>query len=257
MNAKTVSDAVPIIRQAYEYALAQDKAFSTTPLGLDAPGFVNVADMVRQNNTFLQVNVPLPPVIDLTACTSGFAMVISAGTASMPHLDQLVGAPDSATRDWANRSLNSLIEVSTRRSHIAFILQWLEKVWPGVAEEFQDAVTSHERALSGVLDYPSVAFAMRNVLESLNGNVLETARKRAPSVPIRKWADAASHIARGAPASPEVARLAAESDTYSLLWERLTKVGKRDMPMTEPGLQALYAMFIGFLFAACSLIDIS
>lgn len=124
--------------------------------------------------------------------------------------------------------------------------------------EFQESVEACLAVKNSIGVASAAGIAMRNVLETLNGNLKQLARRNLGNSSIQKigWAAVASAIAKGGSGSLEATRLAALEDDYNDLHHKvLTKIAKNDWSPTETEWDAIFARYITFLYTTLALID--
>lgn len=146
-----------------------------------------------------------------------------------------------------------------RVANKAFIRKKLATLYAGSEAEFDGSLSEYAKAIAGAVAPSSAGIAMRNVLETLNGNMLQLARAAAAGkkVQVKSWTDAAVIVAKGAPTSPETNQLLAQKAVYDDLHDmKLTKIAKNDWQPNQSDWEALLAQFLGFLFGVLGLIDL-
>jgi hypothetical protein len=151
-------------------------------------------------------------------------------------------------RTHGPKNLLAFEQLQTSDDNKAFISRTLATLYAGSDLEFQQALDEYFKAIAGTASPASAAIAMRNVLESLNGNFLQLARKYSPR-PIKNWTDAALVVARGAPASVQTQQLISQKAVYEdLHGKKLTPAAKNDWKPSKIEWDSVYTQFIGFLF---------
>jgi hypothetical protein len=254
-GANEVHHAAPYVKKAYDMAVLQRDTFRTLPADPSVRISPELIENTRQSHSYWKTHVPQPPSGIFSNVVSGVGFSTSGATVTVNFLADTSKHPQREVQTWAISHFDVFLQYHTAELNIKFIEQRLKKLHIQVSSEFMAATEEYKHACTGIASYGTTCFAMRNVLETVNGAFLELGRQRQRKIPIKKWQDAVPYVVRGSPTSPEAIKLTREGDTFSTLKDTLTKVAKNDLSIDRMQLDALYATFIGFLFTVCSIAD--
>lgn len=255
-EAKAVNEAVPFIQKTLDISRQFQQTFNIT---LPNTGFYNwdpVREPLQQiRNKLASISIGTGV---LGSAISGAAMSNSAGTSMVVILSSATKDSDPGVTEWANKNILLFEQLQTSQANIEFIRQKLATLYLGGEREFDEALNEYSKAVNAVALSSNAALAMRNVMESLNGRLLQLARRYAPmETTIKNWNDAAVWVARGGPTSFEASRLQGQESVYDDLHnKKLTPIVKNDRQPLRAEWEAVYAQFLGFLFTVLGLIDL-
>lgn len=257
-NAKRVSEAIPFIQKTVEFGGRFSQSFTAPPSNVDLSPWQPVAEALFQTQVILDSDSLRIDGSTLGAAVSGAALISSAGTHATGLFTNASSSSDPTLQSWGSQSLAAFTMLYSAADNKDFIRKKLASLYTGSEVEFDQALGEYAKAINGATAPSSAGIAMRNVLETLNGNLLQLARAAAAKgVQVKNWSDAALIIARGAPSSVETTQLLTQKAVFDDLHSmKLTKIAKNDW---EPNLgewESLMAQFIGFLFSILGLIDL-
>lgn len=256
VNAKHIADAIPFVYQAVQTSQQFSQSFSTAPRNISIEGLQPVITALNQTVSLFD-----SPQFKLTSGTlplaiSGAAIIASGSNCASGAMGDAIRSGDTNLRLWAEQNLVYFEHLQTSEDNKAFIRTKLARLYGGSDLEFDQALSEYFKTATGATAPSSAAIAMRNVLESLNGNFLQLARRYTTST-VRSWTEAALVVARGAPASVQTSQLLSQKMVYDELHDsKLTKIAKNDWLPSKSEWDAVFSQFIGFLFAVLGLIDL-
>ena len=254
-QAKEVNDATPFVYQAVQASQQFSNCFQVAPpnTGIAEIGQIRTA-LQQTQSLFASDPLTLHGGI-LSTAISGAATISAAGIQVTNMMTAASKSADPTIQCWATKNLLAFEQLQTSNENTAFISRKLATLYAGSDLEFQQALDEYFKAVAGTAVPVSAAIAMRNVLESLNGNFLQLARKYSQGA-IRNWTDAALVVARGAPASVQTNQLISQKVVYDdLHGKKLTPTAKNDWKPSKIEWDSVYTQFIGFLFTVLGLID--
>jgi len=229
---------------------------STRPSGInfDACEPVRLALFTAHSQLASWMNL-LPPNTIQSAAT-GSAFLSFAGTQTTNFLSEQIVNGNKEIVAWAGQSTRELEALQTDQFTQDFISSKLKTLYAGSELEFEASVAVYLQVRAGI-GLPSAAgIQLRNVLETMNGNLKELARSYSGNPALKKWPDVALAIARGGPASAEAALLVAQESVYNdLHGHKLTPIAKNDFAPTSSEWDAIYLKYITFLYTTLGLID--
>ncbi len=252
---EVINKAAPYVETSLGFGRQFVQSFDSVPPGSGLYDWTGVCASLEKGRDFLTGVAPI--TVALSAAISGAVMCNAAGTQAAAMLWSATGDPDARVNQWASQNVLHFERLQTNRAHIDFIRQKLHELFPSSVTEFDQSLDEYTRAINGATHSSGAAIAMRNVLESLNGNILDLARRYSsrPSA-IRKWDDAVLCIARGGPSSLEASQLLLEKQQYVGLHDvELTPIAKNDREPSRGEWEAIYAQFLGHLYTVLGLIE--
>lgn len=258
-NAKQVADAIPFVQKTVEFGGQFSQMFASTPPSASTLAWEPVAQALVQTEAVLGSDALQLGNSTLGAAVSGAAIISSAGTHATGLFTGATGSGDAQLQSWARQGLAAFEKLHSAEDNKAFIRKKLATLYAGSEAEFDGSLSEYAKAIAGAVAPSSAGIAMRNVLETLNGNMLQLARAAAAGkkVQVKSWTDAAVIVAKGAPTSPETNQLLAQKAVYDDLHDmKLTKIAKNDWQPNQSDWEALLAQFLGFLFGVLGLIDL-
>lgn len=254
--AKDVNDAIPFVKQALSASEQLHALYSKAPVTFDYGNSDAVySNIYEARQLFNSPNFKLPVSVFQTAI-SGSAGVTSATNIAYVTLGRAVSGGDYATQAWANEQLLPIQKLQTVESNVAFIRRKLAALRAGSELEFDQSVSDYHKCVAQTMPATAAGASMRNVMESLNGNLLALARLYDPSAHVRRWDDIPAIVARGAPGSAQVSQLLSQKIVYSDLHDKkLTPILKNDAIPSTADWESLYSEYVGFLYAVLGLVD--
>ena len=254
--AKSVHEAVPFVKQTMVASERLYSIYSKPPLTFDSGNFGAIYSNIHETNQLLGLPGFKLPASAFQIAVSGSAGVSSATNIVSIDLSKAESRGDDATRAWASSHLVPIQKLQAEDSNIAFIRKKLAALHAGSEVEFDQSLSDYHKCVAQTMPATAAGASMRNVLESLNGHILELARRYDPSAKIKKWNDVSAIIARGAPASAQVAQLLSQKSVYDDLHDRrLTPILKNDIHPSSAEWSAIYSEYVGFLYAVLGFVD--
>jgi hypothetical protein len=254
-NAKEIADAIPFVYRAVQTSLQFSQSFQSAPAIAGMPEIRPLRAALEQTQVLFSSDPLKISEGTFSAAVSGAAIISAAGTHATSMMSAATHSADPTLQSWATQNVILFEKLQTTDDNVAFIKRKLVTLYAGSDLEFQQAKEEYFKALAGAIAASGAAIAMRNVMETLNGNILEFARKHSKGG-IKTWIDAAAVIARGAPGSMQTTQLSLQKAVYDDLHDKkLTPAAKNDWQPSKTDLEAVYAQFIGFLFTVLGLID--
>jgi hypothetical protein len=254
-KAKGVADAMPFVYQAIQTSQQFSSSFNGAPCISGLADVQDVRTALQQTQSLFASDPLTLREGTLAAAISGAAILSAATTHASSALAVGLKSVDLNIQTWAATNLAAFERIQMSEEKAAFIKRKLATLRAGSEPEFQNALDEYAKMITEATAPASAAIAMRNVLESLNGHLLEFARSQTKAE-IKRWADAAAVIARGAPGSVQTAQLVLQKAVYDDLHaKKLTPAAKNDWVPSKAEWEGVYAQFIGFLFTVLGLID--
>lgn len=255
-DANEIATAIPYVQKAMQWDVLCVEAFRTKPTGQSLPNTERLQNLLVLENTYLKGNQPKLPQAIMTCAVTGSGVAYSVGTEAASLFLSCEQNGTTEVKVWATEQLSQFIEPLQEDTYIALICSKLDRLYPGSTKEFQDAMQTTRAVIAGASIDSSAGIAMRNVLESFNGNMRELGRKRSGNKNLSKWGDVARSVAKGGPTSFEANQLAAKEKDWKQLHDDTTKVAKNDAKLTPADLEAAYFRWLGLLHSALSFIEL-
>jgi len=255
-NVKSMNDAVPYVEKTLQLSREILSTFTSCPSEIPPEKLEPVRCVLEQARSFLGTCMTVAPKGRLAQAISGSAFVSAAGT----HITQLLNINatngNASISVWATNHLHSFEALQADDCTRTFIKNKLNTLYAGSEFEFEQSINTFLQVKQGIGLAAAAGIAMRNVLETLNGNLKELARSNLRKPNLDKWPDVVRAIARGGPASPQADQLVSQKSNYDDLWgAKLTKIAKNDWTPTTAEWNALYSQFMSFLYTTLALID--
>ena len=257
-HAKSMYESVPYVQQAIKWNQEVKATFVDCPSQYSSTILGEVHSNMQQTKTYFGCYPGLSSLDPLSASVTGSAFLSSASSSLSALLSVEAFNPLATVSTWAIGHLTKLGEIQTDNLNNQFISRHLDLIKAGGGAEFEESTQTFRAVKSGLGKASSAGIAMRNVLESLNGNTKQLTRKYMGITTTQKidWPTMARTIAKGAPLSAEASQMAAQEMEYKYLHsEFLTKVAKNDLAPTEVEWESGYTRYIGFLYSTLALID--
>jgi hypothetical protein len=254
--AKGVNEAIPFVQKTMHASELLRTVFAKTPVTFDAGHYPQIrTDLLEAQRLFGSDQFRLPANVVACAVT-GSAALSSASNIVMTDISYASMKGDTAIQTWATAVLPDLQKLQSEESNAAFIQRKLRSLYPGSEGEFDQSLADYHKCRAGAAPATAAGASMRNVLESLNGNLLQLARKLEPKAKIKNWADMASVVARGAPGSAQVGQLLAQKTIYDDLHDaQLTPILKNDLQPSGAAWESIHSQYLGFLYTVLGLVD--
>ena len=197
------------------------------------------------------------------SATTGSAMLTATANYVSSLVEPLKIGSSNALVEWRGRYLKPIQELQAEPTRIEVIRALLGKLAPKLMEEFTQSITEYQQCRAGTLSPTAAGVALRNVLETLKGELRALAIRYEPRAQnlVRSnatgWAEMAKIIGRGGPVSLEVSRLADQELIFDELHggAGLTAILKNDSAPSAAEWDAIYSKYIGLLYAVLGLID--
>lgn len=256
-NAKSMFDAVPYVERTLQLSQELQSTFGNCPIGIAPEKLEPIRSGLDQANSFLGSWMGGTPANTLSQAISGSAFVSAAGTQVTGLLAENTTNGNVSISSWATNYLQSLEALQADGTTQDFISRKLKTLYAGSEVEFEQSVQTFLQVKQGIGLATSAGIALRNVLESLNGNLKQLARNYSGKPNLSKWPDVAAAIARGGSTSPQSTQLVSQEATFNDLWggNKLTKIAKNDWTPTTAEWDALFSQFLSFLYTTLALID--
>ena len=257
-QAKLMYDSVPYVEHAIKLNIEVKEAFVDCPIQFEPEALGKIQQSMEQTNAYFGHYAGLSSFDPLSASVTGSAFLSSASSSLSAQLSIDVLNPQVEVSIWAAQHLQNLAVVQTDDLNKGFILKHLDLIKAGAKAEFEESIHAFHAVKNGLGHACAAGIAMRNVLETLNGNAKQLARnylgiKTTEKI---KWSKMADAIAKGGASSAEAVQLTAQESEYQYLHDAfLTKVAKNDWIPTDVEWSAGYSRYITFLYTTLALID--
>jgi hypothetical protein len=253
---KVANDAAPFVRRTMDQSLILSDAIKeisfATP-GIDLAAFSN--DFANTKGLFSSDAFKMP-INPYPVAVTGSASVSAISNTFVVFASVSAFSPDITTRNWAAKVLPQLQNFQTEEANLDFVRKQLRKLNATFDQEFDLSISEYQKCRTGLVTHNAAGVAIRNVLDRLNGRLLQLARQYDSRAKVKKWEDAAQIIARGAPSSFQVAQLinqkAIFDDLYGL---KLSGMLKNTVPPTMSEWDTIYSEYIGLLYTVLGLVD--
>ena len=193
---------------------------------------------------------------------------VTTGSASILTSANYIAAPAiiSSSKDpilgkWQQRFIEPIQKIQAEDSSIDFVCQRIGKFNSAMPPKFEKSVKEYRLYRAGSISATAAATSIRNVLTSLNGEIRALALKREPArknkIQARNggWHESATIIARGAPASAQVAQLSSQEETYDRLHAKLSVLSKDREKLPSADWEARFSQYVGMVHAIVGLVD--
>jgi hypothetical protein len=257
-GAKKISKIVPVVQEAKEKT-EWTLDLLNDPSGVALKVFEDSDVEAIQSADFdvWDKNLPKITVNPEYISTSGSA---ASGTASEIVFTKLVNIYENSEEPVVvslEPFIGEYAQLQAKYGNPNEIIKNLGNISVKLSNEFEQANQSYMRANNGLLQANEAAICMRNVLEHLNGELLELARKieNRQIGKNQQWLFISEKLAVGEIGSLEYRMLASKSESNKAIWQELTNLSKNlvDDPLQK--LKVVYSKWIDHLFTSLKLID--
>lgn len=261
-DVKKVNEVVPFIKQA------QEETDWTIGVFKDIPDDIaKVVDANKMQDIFVKDlkvwNKALPPInLDssyLTSAGSG-----ASGTASQVVYSQILDAraisgssQNPALVSWSSKHLAEYEQIRSRQTKVSEIEKLLSKIRLELSLEFSEANASFSKADKSVVEPNDAANSMRNVLNHVEGNLLEISRS-GQKIQVSKgqmWAFFSDKLSIGGKNSVEHSLLLQKQNDQAKLKHELTDILKKTSKDPLARLRELHVQWLDHLYTTLKLVD--
>ena len=254
--AKGVNDAIPFVQKTMHASEQLYTVFSKTPVTFDAGHYSLIRTDLQEAQRLLRSDQFRLPVNVLAYAVTGSASLSSASNVVMTDISHASTKGSGEIQTWARAVLPNLQKLQSEESNATFIQRKLWSLYSGSEGEFDQSLADYHKCRAGAAPATAAGASMRNVLETLNGNLLQLARRYDSKAKIRNWAEMSAVVARGAPGSAQVAQLIAQKIIYDDLHDvTLTPILKNDLQPSAVAWESIYSQYLGFLYTVLGLVD--
>lgn len=255
-TAKEIAVNIPIVEKAMQWDMRCAEAFRSAPTGNNFPNVERLQNQLVIENTYLKGSQPNLPQAVTTYAATGSAIAYSVGTEAASLFSGYAQNGTTEVKVWATKQLTEIVEPLQEDTFIAVISSKLDRLYPGLTKEFQEAMHTTRTVIAGAAIHSSAGIAMRNVLENLKGNILYVARQRSGNQKLSKWEEASKVIAKNGPTSFEANQLVMKEADWKQLQFDTTGLAKNNSRMTMADLEAAYFRWLGLLHSVLSFIEL-
>lgn len=254
--AREIAVNIPTVEKAMQWDVRCADAFRAAPSGHNLPNVERLQNQLVIENSYLKENQPNLPQAITTYAVTGSAVAYSVGTEAASLFSGYAQNGTTEVKVWAAEQLNQMAEPLQEDTFIAVISSKLDRLYPGLTKEFQEAMHTTRTVIAGAAIHSSAGIAMRNVLENLKGNMLYLARQRSGDQKLSKWEEASKAIAKHGPTSFEAGQLITKEAEWKQLQFDTTGLAKNNSKMTIADLEAAYFRWLGLLHSVLSFIEL-
>jgi hypothetical protein len=257
-QAKLMYESVPYVQQAIKWNQEVKATFVDCPIQFKSDALGPIQNSMEQTKQYFGQYSGISAFDPFSASVTGSAFLSSASSSLSAQLSIEALNPEANVSSWATGHLANLGVIQTDELNKQFISKHLDLIRAGGSAEFEESVQTFYAIKNGIGTASAAGIAMRNVLETLNGNAKQLARRYMGITASQKidWPTMACAIAKGAPSSAETVQMKAQELEYKYLKDEfLTKVAKNDRVPTDAEWDAGYTRYIGFLYTSLALID--
>jgi len=254
-GASEIVAGIPDVQKAMQWDVMCEEMIRSAPPGYVLLNTERLQSQLVVENYYLKNNLPKIDIKNTTYATSGSAVAYSVGTEAASLLSGVATNGTTEIKVWATKQLEYFVQPLQEDPFIATISSKIERLYPGLTKEFQDAMQTVRSVLAGINS--SAGIAMRNVLENLKGNMLYLARQRSGNQKIREWEEAARVVAKGGGASFESNLLVAKEADWKQMFFDTTGLAKNNSKMKAPDLEAAYFRWLGLVHSILVYIELN
>ena len=208
------------------------KILDSIPNNLSKQEESNLVEILSSDQEYWKENIPRITGPQSLDPSTGVTKTLNAASGSAQYFLNFLNSGDSSIKNWANDSYNSFIHISNLENIKKDNKSFLTNLFSKIGDEYDIAIQSYSKLESGLSNQYEFGISLRNVLESLNGNLLEKARKfnRSQGINIQKygWQEMSNALTKNGIGSQEHNEFINEEVIYNTLWHELTEIAKND-----------------------------
>jgi hypothetical protein len=200
--------------------------------------------------TLQRIETKLPKIPTFNRIVQSEIAVASTGTpASFSFMDdiRLVGTID--TKNFVQRKTEEYQQIQKEQNRRGEVRHLVEEVAPKALSRFDSAAESIDQFAAFTLQSTAAATAMRNLIDSIKGEIWDKARGRATGK--FKWERMAERLFQKGPSLNE---MLSQGDIRSKLTDDLTDVLKERAGARVHSIEQLWMRVLDHLFVVLSLI---
>lgn len=258
-QAKKIGDLTPVVKQAKEETEWNIDVFNSMPPkaqnSIDEDKF---EDVFKKDWNIWEKAVPHFKLDSHFITTSGSG---ASGTASevvfneISLINQNRQYPEVNT--WSDKHITEYFKIQSKQNKISEIEEMLKKIYIELSKEFKDAESLYIKVEANVLSPKEGANAMRNVLNHLEGNLLEKARTH-PKEQVSKsgrWRFISDRLAIGGLNSNQHSLLVLKESDQSRIKIDLTDICKNTATNALSKLKIIHTQWLDHLYTTLKLIE--
>lgn len=264
-DAKRVNKIVPMVSQEKERTEWVIGAVESAPSDIQEKfNNSNLGDIFKKDKKIWGNNLPdisfgLSPDLSSAITASGVS-----GTASATVFKELVNVNSPTNKYnldyWPKPFIDSYVGLQTKQNQVLGIEEKLRKLSQKLADEFRDSHLYYQSASVTVLDVKLAAINMRNVLEHLQGDLLELAKNNSTKKQVSKgkqWDFISENLSAGNKDSDEYKVLQGKRAEFNTIWNSLTNIAKNLNSNAKEEIKNVYVEWIDFLDTTLKLVRIT
>jgi len=252
-DAKTITDAVPIVQKQLDSAKWESSALSDAPGDVLRSASTGLCSSLRQDIGIIKRALPIQPKIHLKILNASSASTAATTMGVYILADKARQSKIAPIQEWGNRHTNEYFSLQDQLKREEDVLKLLDKLRPGLGTEFQQAANDIRMFLSGMGNQTSTGISMRNILEHYKGEIIELARKH-PKEQKLQWDLIADRLVKN---DIERNRFKQQEGVWNSLQQRLSKLAKGHLSIDIFEMKSTFAELIDHIYITLTLIGLA
>lgn len=250
---KAAEEILPHLKQIREVAQWEADMLADLPPEASAVSQAGLSRALEADLDFVSRAVPPPLVYDFRVTASAAAVSASGVTEAFEFVSnvQRLGTPTAAHFGETHSERYRQLQASQQREQqVADLVR--ERCSSGTLSRFERAVSAAASAANGIANPTIAAIEIRTFMDGVKGDLVEAARE--PGEQKVTIHSLSTRLAVGGPESPEASELEHQWAKRTVLYDRLSSIGKDRQVATSDELRDLWVEVLDHLYAVLALV---